>query len=33
MNFFTAKEYNVVEDIKRTLDLFVSRGIIDKTAH
>jgi hypothetical protein len=33
MNFSTAKEHNVVEDIKRTLDLFVSKGIIDKTSH
>ena len=33
MNFFTSKEHNVVEDIKRTLDLFVSKGIIDKTDH
>lgn len=32
-NFLTSKEHNVVEDIKRTLDLFVSKGIIDKTAH
>ena len=33
MNFSTSKEHNVVEDIKRTLDLFVSKEIIDKTAH
>ena len=33
MNFSTAKEHNVVEDVKRTLDLFVSKGIIDKTTH
>ena len=33
MNFSTAKEHNVVEDIERTLDLFVSKGIIDKTVH
>ena len=33
LNFSTAKEHNVVEDIKKTLDLFVSKGIIDKTAH
>jgi hypothetical protein len=33
MNLSTSKEHNVVEDIKRTLDLFVSKGIIDKTVH
>ncbi len=33
MNFSTSKEHYVVEDIKRMLDLFVSKGIIDKTAH
>jgi len=32
-NFSTSKEHDVVEDTKRTLDLFVSKGIIDKTAH
>ena len=32
-NFSTSKEHNVIEDIKKTLDLFVSKGIIDKTAH
>jgi hypothetical protein len=32
-SFSTSKEHNVVEDIKRTLDLFVSKGIIDKTEH
>ena len=33
MNFSTAKENNVVEDVKSSLDLFVSKGIIDKTTH
>ena len=32
-NFSTSEEHNVIEDIKQTLDLFVSKGIIDKTAH
>jgi hypothetical protein len=32
-NFSASKEHNVIEDIKQTLDLFVSKGIIDKTSH
>jgi hypothetical protein len=32
-NFSTSEEHNVIEDIKKTLDLFVSKGIIDKTSY
>jgi hypothetical protein len=33
VNFSAAKEHHVIKDIKQTLDLFVSKGIIDKTAY
>jgi len=33
VNFSTSEEHNAIEDIKQTLDLFVSKGIIDKTSY
>ncbi len=29
-NFSISNEYNVIEDIKKTLDIFASKGILDQ---